>query len=115
MRARTVAVLVTLAFLLGVGGALWVAAAFRAPETSSVDPIELQEEGDGLDERDGTKEGKKKPRHSGEGGGRDRDGARAPSTSSDGSSGGAPVAPPPPPEEAGDDDGEDDDGDDGDD
>ena len=100
MSARTVAVLITLAFLLGMGGALWAVDVLRAPEPSSVDPIEL-EEGDGSDERERGEERK----------------ASRPGDSDD-SSEGAPVAPPPPPvrpDDDGDDDGDDESDDDGDD
>lgn len=104
MSTRTVAVVVAVAlFALGVGGALWAVDALRAPEPSSVDLIELEEDED-LGERDGTDKQRKHRRRPHKGGGANGDGAQAPSGGSDDSSGGAPVAPPPPPEEAGDND-----------
>ena len=109
MSARTIAVLVAIAlFALGVGGALWAADAFRAPDSSSVDLIELDrddvlyEPGE-TDKKKDRKKDRGRPR---KGGGANRDSTHAPSGGSDDSSGGAHVVHPPPPEEAGDDDDE---------
>ncbi len=52
MSRRRVAVLVTLAFLLGLGGAALAVEILRGPERSSVDPIELRVEDEPRDDGD---------------------------------------------------------------